>query len=123
MSAPVERQIVIKLMPEYGAGSLWVALDGGIFDVYDIGEITDIVPMSEGLLDALAAWDQRYQDTLNQEYPPDSAFPTPEDETAFVAEGRELARRLKDEVPAGVTVLYKTLEGREIGLDDDDVNC
>jgi hypothetical protein len=105
MSAPAERRIVIKLMPEYGAGSLWVSLDGGIFDVYDVAEITEIVPLSAELLAALAAWDERFQATFNEEYPPDSAFPTPEGEAAFVAEGAELARRIRGEVPDSVTVI------------------
>lgn len=105
-----KRQIIIKLMPEYGAGSLWMSLDGGIFDVYDVDEITDIVPLSEELRKALVAWDERFQTTLNDEYPPDSKFPTSEDEAKFVAEGWELTRRLKNEVPAGTVVEYEALD-------------
>jgi hypothetical protein len=85
MSVETARKIVIRLMPEYGAGSLWVSLDDGGFDVYDVDEITDIAPVSEGLLDALAAWDERFQATFNDAYPPD---------------------RIKGEVPSGVTVEY-----------------
>ncbi|GAA4411024.1 hypothetical protein ACFQV2_39865 [Actinokineospora soli] len=104
--------MMIKLMPDWGTGPLWVAKDG-VSEPYDTDEITEVLSLSAELRTEIAAWDNRFQATFNAEYPPDSAFPTPEDEAVFIADGRELARRVQTEVP-GAVVLYETIDGKSI---------
>lgn len=120
MSAEVPpSKITVKLMPDWGAGPLWVA-DGGVSEPYDAEEITEVLPLSAGLRADIAAWDERFQATLDQDDPRNSGtFPTPEDEATFVAEGRELARRVQAEAPDAV-VLYETIDGRMVPLDEPD---
>jgi hypothetical protein len=88
---------------------LWVVIDGGIADPYDADEITEVIHLSSDLVASIAQWDERYQATLNEDYPPDSGFPSPADQERFVADGRELARRIKAEVPSTVRVQYGPL--------------
>ena len=98
--------LTLTLMTDWNTGPFWVAVNDGVADPYDVEDIVEVVPLSAELLDAIAAWDQRFQATLNEEYPPDSGFPTPEEDLAFINQGRELARRLKAEAPAEVVVRY-----------------
>jgi hypothetical protein len=110
-------ELQITLQPEWGTGPIWVRRGDGIAEPYDAEEVTDVLDLSVELREAIAAWDGRFQDTFNSAYPPDSAFPTPEDEAAWLAEGKELALRLRGEVP-NAEVSYETIGGKAIPLDD-----
>jgi len=54
-------------------------------------------------------WSDRYDATLNQDYPPDSGFATPADEAQFVADGEALTARLRDELGADWQVEYEPI--------------
>jgi hypothetical protein len=100
----------VKLRADWGTGPLWVSKGDGFSDPYDADDITEVIALSDELRAAIAAWDARFQATYNDEYPPDSAFSTPADETTFIADGRALAGWIKGEVPADVTVGYVPLD-------------
>jgi hypothetical protein len=88
-------------MAEYGNTVLW-----GI-DAADIGPIDlDQLPLTVDLKNALRAWAETYDKTLNQEYPPDSGFASPEDEAAFEAEGRRLWKDLQAQLGPEFRVSY-----------------
>lgn len=55
-------------MPEYGCSPLWVSDDNGTFKNLDIRKL-DL-----SLVNKIEIWNQLYQSTLNQEYPPESGF-------------------------------------------------
>lgn len=114
MSNSNKQRLTIKLQVEWGTGPLWVSRGADDFpDSYDTEEIGDIVPLSDGLRREIAAWGDRFQVTLNQDYPPDSGFAAPAEEATFIAEGRELARRMKAELPADVVVEYVPLHSNQ----------
>ncbi|EHR48748.1 hypothetical protein SacmaDRAFT_0447 [Saccharomonospora marina XMU15] len=110
MSNP-RRTVEIRLMFDWGTGPFWVSVDGDLS--YDCcpNEISEVVPLSDELIAAVAEWDERMQRTYNDEVPQDSGILDPEQEARWKADGRELARRLKAEVGADVRVEYAPLGG------------
>lgn len=112
-----EPNLRITLQPEWGTGPIWITRGDSIAESYDADEVTDVLDLSDELRAAIAAWDDRFQATFNSDYPPDSAFPTPDDEAAWLAVGKELALRLRQEVPEAV-VTYATIEGKAVPLDN-----
>jgi hypothetical protein len=114
MSTPPHLRITLQ--PEWGTGPIWVAQGDGISEPYDAEEITDVLDLSDELRSAIATWDDQFQATFNPDDPPASAFPTPNDETAFIAEGKRLALHIRSEVPTA-TVEYATIEGKAVLLD------
>jgi hypothetical protein len=108
-------RITIQLIPEWGTSPLWVSVEGGVTDPYDLDEITDVVPLSKQLLADIVAWDDRLDAVYNRAVPQDSGFATVAEWEAFNEEGRELARRMQAEVTSNVSVTYTPLDGsREI---------
>jgi hypothetical protein len=93
----------IKLMPDYECSPLW-------WDD-EPGRMGDIDPEEIGLDAALKAdlfaWADRYDATLDQDYPPDSKFTTKELLHAFVRDGEMLAERVRMALGAGWEVRYK----------------
>ncbi|ASO18909.1 hypothetical protein FHR81_001174 [Actinoalloteichus hoggarensis] len=63
--------------------------------------------LSTELVADLAAWDDEYQATYDDDYPPDSRFPSPEARAAWVERGKELAARIKQESPFVTSVDYQ----------------
>ncbi len=75
-----------------------------IFYHCDVKEL----PISDDLKEAIQAWDDEYQGTLDSHYPPDSAFKSPEAKTAHTRKGAELAERLQAELGEAYNVKYMT---------------
>jgi hypothetical protein len=93
----------IKLMPDYECSPLWWDGEPGRFgdniDPTDIG-------LDDSLKADLYAWAERYDATLDQDYPPDSCFATKEDLAKFVANGEALAARVRVALGPDWTVRY-----------------
>jgi hypothetical protein len=91
---------VLKLMPDYHCFPLWKT--GG-----EIGNVDpDDLPLTNDLKAALRAWANAYDNTLNQEYPPDSGFASPAEEEAFEVEGRRLWNVLQAQLGPEYKVAY-----------------
>lgn len=58
----------------------------------------EVLPISEELKCAIRLWDEEYQATFNTDYPPDSGFSSTASEQAHQIRGKELARRLQNEL-------------------------
>ena len=90
----------IKIMPDYHCDPLWH---------YSENEVGNIDPkslsISSSLMALLNEWAIKFDDTLDQEYPPNSGFKNKEAEIEFVANGLELAKLLKIEL-VGIQVFY-----------------
>jgi hypothetical protein len=56
------------------------------------------LPISEALIAGLADWKDRFDETLNQQYPPESGFGSPDAEDEFYADGLRLAAALAIEL-------------------------
>lgn len=87
MTETTKKPTIVKLMPDWGIGPLWVSIDGGIYDPYDTDDITEVVPLSTELRHDIAAWNERFQATLEDDDPANSDFPTREAAEQFVADG------------------------------------
>jgi len=94
----------IKVMPDYGCFPLWHNDDD------DVGNIDpESLPISSLLASQLKDWAAEYDETLNQEYPPESCFSSKEIELRFLAKGYELASALNAEL-GPITVTYYDID-------------
>jgi hypothetical protein len=110
----------VRIEADWAGGPFWVRRPGDSFhESYDAEEIIEILTLSADLVAAFAAWADRYQAILNQDYPPDSAFASSADEVQFVSDGSALARRLKLELPAGTRVTYVPRRGKEMAVGEE----
>lgn len=93
-------------MPEYGAGCLW-ARDNEEEPFYSIdpGE----VGISIALINQLEAFNNIYQDTLNEDYPPDSRFPSKDAESDFEKRGIDIWEKLSLELSPDITIIYHSV--------------
>jgi hypothetical protein len=105
-----DKRLTIGLQAEWGTGPLWVSERDDFPEPYSADEIADVISLSEGLRRAIAAWNERFQGIYNDTAPQDSAFDGPDEEAQFVVEGRELARRMREELPSAVVVQYGGLD-------------
>ena len=71
------------------------------------------LPISENLIKRLENWDVAYVATLNQEYPPLSDFPTPEERKKFMEEGYALHRLLQEALKDTFVIEYEPLPEKE----------
>lgn len=69
----------------------------------------DQLPLSESLKKRLEDWDDAYVATLNQEYPPDSDFSTPEERKKFIEEGYALQHLLQEALKDNFVIEYEPL--------------
>jgi hypothetical protein len=85
----------IKLMADYGCFPLWWASgEVGNIDPNDL-------PLSPELRQLLADWARAFDQTLNQDYPPDSGFKSEVDEVEFKQQATRLAAQLIDPATNG----------------------
>ncbi|MES9962699.1 MAG: hypothetical protein ABW116_04115 [Candidatus Sedimenticola sp. 20ELBAFRAG] len=94
--------INLRLAKEYMAGPIFC------FDPESMGHV-DLVdlPISDELRLAISTWDDEYQGTFNDEYPPDSGFDSPEVDQDHIERGAILAERLQSELGSEYKVEYQ----------------
>ena len=90
----------LKLMTDSGCFPLWGDSEEGYnHDPNDL-------PLSAELKADLSSWAASYDRTLNDDYPPDSGFASPEEEDAFEAEGLRLWQELQTQLGGTYEVVY-----------------
>lgn len=100
MSRPI-RAVLVRA--DWKCWPTWTVNESGAVDnpaPADLG-------LSGGLSTELIAWSEAYDAIFNEDYPPDTAFPSPEAERAWVERGRVLADRMAEELGAGTEVRYE----------------
>ncbi|WP_026455081.1 hypothetical protein [Saccharomonospora iraqiensis] len=112
----MSEKTVVRLEAEWDVGPFWVSVGGSVSDNYLPDEVTEVVPLSGELVAAVAEWDGRYQAAFDRDVPQDSGMKDPADRERFDAEGLELARRIRRELPPEFAVRYTTLDGRTSGI-------
>ena len=96
----MEKQIqTFKLMPDYQCFCLW-EMGQNIYENTDPNKL----PISQELKRDLSAWEKKYDDTLDEEYPPDSGFKSEQEEKQFKKDGENLQKRLQQELGDGFQV-------------------
>lgn len=85
----------LKLMPDYECSPLWWdgEPDGDSFRVGDIDPADLNLPPD--LRRDLFAWADRFDATLDQDYPPDSKFASEQELESFIEDGRVLTERVR----------------------------
>lgn len=83
----------LKLMADYKCYPIWNMSHD------DYGDIPpSALPISKELQERLLKWAALYEETLDEEYPPDSRFETEEMAQEFRLEGERLAACLREEL-------------------------
>ena len=86
----------LKLRPDYQCFPLWEINDESISEDIDPNGL----PISQELKRDLYAWMDKYNSTLDWEYPPDSGFKSEQEEQQFKQDGKKLQQRLQQELGA-----------------------
>lgn len=89
----------LRLMADYHSYPIWEDSEHGTSNVNPVD-----LPISSELRDDLNKWAKQYDDTLNQDDPLQSGFPTPEAEADFKNEGVTLLDKLKIELGEGYSL-------------------
>jgi len=105
----------LKLMCDYHCFPLW-DMQEGCYQNID----PESLPLSDELKSALDRWAASFDGILNQDYPPDSGFATPQDEEAFEAEGLRLWQELQRELRGLSEVIYFSQQRSQLLSKSDD---
>jgi hypothetical protein len=92
----------LKLSPEYQCSPLWVSLDGNFYENLSI----DTSPFDEALKRRISDWAKSFEDTLNQDYPPDSGFSTRKREEDFEQAGFNIWNDIKQHYTNLYDIIY-----------------
>lgn len=92
--------IRIKLWADYGSYPLW-----GVDKIDNIAP--EELPLSQETIQRLNPWQDTYDKTLNQDYPPLSDFPNRQAEIDFNQEGISLWEQLRLELAPNYEVFYQ----------------
>jgi hypothetical protein len=92
--------IRIKLWADYGSYPIW-----GVDEIDNIDP--EELPLSQETIDRLKAWQDAYDQTLNQDYPPLSSFPTLQAKLNFKLEAINLWKKLRLELAPNYEVFYQ----------------
>ena len=92
----------LQVLSDYECFPLWRPGSSGVENVDPA-----TLPVSGELAAALLRWAEEFDQTLNQDYPPDSGFPLERDRQDFLQRGRHLAGRLARELGSGYRVTYQ----------------
>ena len=96
-----------ELMPDYHCFPLWELFDDDVPDNPDPAEL----PISVALQEALLDWADAYDATLDDGNPADSGFSSPQAASEFDDRGRDLWRRLAEELRGTAVVTYRSVTG------------
>lgn len=92
--------IRIKLWADYGSYPIW-----GVDEIDNIAP--EELPLSQETIERLNAWQDAYDRTLNQDYPPLSGFPSLQAELKFKLEAINLWKKLRLELAPDYEVFYQ----------------
>ena len=90
----------IKLWADYGSYPLW-----GVDEIENFAP--EELPLSEDTIQRLHQWQNTYDATLNQDYPPLSGFLNAEAEARFQQEGVQLWKQLLTELSSNYEVYHQ----------------
>ena len=91
----------IRVMADYGCYPLWEVSSDGLSNINP-----EELPISSTLKARLNLWSQKYEQTFDEEYPPDSGFSSLEEEEYFKTEGLLILNDLKLELASQFEIIY-----------------
>lgn len=92
----------LKLMPDYGCYPIWRIEPIDEFDNLDPNDLPIPTELKKDLMD----WADRYDAILNQDDPRSSGFKSESEELKFREDGKELHRRLQEELGEEVKITF-----------------
>jgi hypothetical protein len=95
----------IILMADYQCFPLW-EIDQGVKRNIDPASL----PLSQDLIVALRQWQLDFDQTLNQEYPPESGFSNQANEEAFDSQGIHLCTEMQRQLGDTFSVLFHSIK-------------
>ena len=96
----------IRLMFEWGGGSLWCG-NGAALKQFDVGPVEEALPLSELALGRLNELSQWHDTALNWDYPPDPGPWSTEEYAKFEREALNLLTELQAELGPKFEVVYE----------------
>ena len=102
----MSRAYRIRLMFEWGGGSLWCGNEAASRK-FDVGPVEDKLPLSNTVLERLNALSQWHDTALNWEYPPDPGPWDPDEYAKFEAEALAFLSELQAELGPDFEVVYE----------------
>jgi hypothetical protein len=109
---------VIKIMPEFGVSSLWLYNQEGIFENIE----HDYLDLSELLIQEIKSWTEKFNLTLNQDYPPISGFLNEKEEIEFEKKGVFIWEKLIYEKGEEFNIFYYSILKHKLFETVDDYN-
>lgn len=94
----------LKIAPEYFCSPLWIKRSGE--DVF-IPILPHEIHLSQSLSDRIIEWDDKYQATFNDTYPPESGFKNADDEAAYRQEGMDIRKEITGQLSEEWMIEYK----------------
>jgi hypothetical protein len=98
----------IKLMFEWGGGTIWCGNDLAR-SKFGVGPIEDALPISDPIRYRLSELTKWHDTALNWEYPPDPSPWSDEERTRFEAAANSMLIELQSKLGASFEVIYKPL--------------
>jgi hypothetical protein len=93
---------ILKIMTDYGCFPIWIKGKEGFFENIDPEQL----PISDNLKKPLSHFRWQYDQTLDQDYPPNSGFPSQKDAVEFEQLGILIWKELLKEVGNIYEVVY-----------------
>ncbi|GAB3939870.1 hypothetical protein GCM10028805_00790 [Spirosoma harenae] len=82
----------MKISPEYDCCPIWLSEDGELY--YNAS--VESLPFNNSLKQKINAYARKFNETLNQEYPPKSSFKSAYEELSFEYLGLEIWKEIED---------------------------
>ena len=98
----------IKLASEFKCYPIWHVPNGPEDEFGPIDPHT--LPISQNLLDSILRWDEAFQNTYVDAYPPDSGFKDREMAIRFLAEGDKIFESLRNELMGKYYIMRRIYE-------------
>ena len=94
---------IIKIMPEYGMYPLWI--EKSKMEPFESIAIEDL-KLSTSLMDKIKDWDNKFQNTYNENYPQNSGFKSQREKSLFEDNGIKIWKELQSELTNEIKVVY-----------------
>jgi len=94
----------LKIKAEYGCSPIWIKEEGGIFENILIDDEGLSLPVE--IMEVLKKWQDEYENTYDENYPPDSAFSSLDAEKLFNQNGVKIWNDLIEYFNGKFKVIY-----------------
>jgi hypothetical protein len=98
--------VTIRLMSDWSLSPFYVDDGDGFFELTNPRMLAERFDLPAAVVTALLDWNRLYENHLDWDWPPATAWATPEEHERYLGRGREAARLLRRHLPADVAIEY-----------------